>query len=227
VGRTDEAGPTKELAALQGTWKLVSLEVNGKPRDLPENPPRWVIKGDQVLYGGTALARLTLDGTTTPKCIDLSFRKPQRVYEGVYAVAKDTLTVCVNRRTEGVKERPLDFATKDKPDRRLLVFRRDKAGNGTEGLEGYLGIAILALPDGKWVAITGIAPGSPADKAGLKKDDVIVTLGGVEATDLRAVVGMVRQAKPGRELTLRIGRGGKERDIAARHCPFACSIEAG
>jgi uncharacterized protein (TIGR03067 family) len=204
------------LAALQGTWKLVSFEANGKPRNLSENPPRWVIKGNKVLYGGAELARLTLDATTTPKCIDLRFVESKRVYEGVYSAAKDTLKVCINRLTEGVKERPLDFATEGKPNRRLLVFQRDKAGNGNEGLEGFVGIAIRALPDGKGVVITDVAKGSPAEKAGVKKDDIIVKLAGVEATDLPVVIGMVRQAKPGSELSLRIDRGGKEQEIVVK-----------
>src|SRR5262245_11217209 len=115
-----EVRSKKEWAALQGTWKVVSLESDGKARDFPENPLRWVIKGNKVLYGGAELAVLTLDVTTMPQSMDLGFLNPKRVLEGVYAVDEDTLKICVNRQTEGVKERPLGFSTEGKPDWRLL-----------------------------------------------------------------------------------------------------------
>src|SRR5947209_170764 len=84
------AGAKEELAAWQGTWKLVSLEVDGETPDLPQ-PAQWVIKGDKVLYGGTPLAVLSLDTATTPKSVDLRFLTPEKVYEGVYSLSEDTL----------------------------------------------------------------------------------------------------------------------------------------
>ena len=39
AGPAGDAGAKKELAALQGTWKLVSLETDGEKTDLPE--PGW------------------------------------------------------------------------------------------------------------------------------------------------------------------------------------------
>src|SRR5260370_394548 len=38
------ADPKNGLAPLQGTWKLASVEINGKAVDVPQNPPRWVIR---------------------------------------------------------------------------------------------------------------------------------------------------------------------------------------
>src|SRR5262249_957848 len=48
--RAADAPSKKEMAALQGTWQLQSLESNGKVRELPDKPPKWVIKGNKVLY---------------------------------------------------------------------------------------------------------------------------------------------------------------------------------
>jgi len=133
-----EARSGKELAELQGIWKLVSLEMDGKATEFAEKPPKWVIKENKVFYGGDELAELTIDAKTIPTCIDLGFRQPRRVYEGVYAVTGETLKICVNRLTEGVKERPLEFSTAGKPDWRLLVFKRIKAGeeDGAEDRQG-------------------------------------------------------------------------------------------
>jgi uncharacterized protein (TIGR03067 family) len=216
--RAADDKPAEKLAALQGTWKLVALESDGKARDLPENPPRWIIKGDKVLYGGTELAGLSADATTAPKCLDLNFREPKRVYEGIYAVEKDTLKVCVNRQTEGVKDRPTSFATQDKPDWRLLVFEREKdaKGDAAEGLDGYVGLALRAEKDRKGVTVVEVIDGAPAKKAGLKKDDVLLKVGGQEVTELLPTVQMIRRTKPGTELTLRVERDGKELDIVVK-----------
>jgi uncharacterized protein (TIGR03067 family) len=218
VGPAALAEPKKGLAPLQGTWKLTSMEINGRSVDVPQNPPRWVIKGNKVRYAGQELAVLTVDAGTTPKNIDLAFVSPKRILEGIYAVDKDTLKLCVNRQTDGVKERPQEFDTKDKAEWRLLVFTRDKAGagEGKEGLDGFVGIQIAAGPNANEVVIGAVIKGSPAEKAGVKKDDLLVKVGAEEATGVQQVVALCRRAAPGSELTLRVKRDGKEQDIPVK-----------
>jgi len=212
----DEAAK-KAPADLQGTWKLVSIEVNGTAREFGDNTPRLVIKGDQVRYAGEPLATLKADPATTPKCLDLNFLSPKNSYEGIYAVDKDTLKVCVSLPTEGAKERPQEFATKDKDNVRLLVFERDKAGtaDGVAGGMGWLGVQIRK-GDGQ-ISVADVFEGSPAKKAGLKKDDVVLKVGGTEVTDdLQGMVRMIQQAKPGSELAIVVKRDGKEQRITAK-----------
>jgi uncharacterized protein (TIGR03067 family) len=206
----------KKVAELQGTWKLIRVETSD---DTAENRvtglPSWVIKGDKVLYGGEDLAVLSVDPTTTPKCIDLAFVQPKRVVEGVYSLEKDKLTICVNRTTAGPRERPLDFEIKDKPERRRLIFQRAKAGD-TENLSGFVGIAISVDQVQKAVVIGQVIPGSPAQKAGLQKGDTLVRIGTGVPTDLKGAIGLVQQVRPGSDLTIRVERGGKEQDIRVR-----------
>jgi uncharacterized protein (TIGR03067 family) len=208
----------KELVPLQGTWKAVAFEVNGENRDIPGKPPQWVIKGNKVFYGGEELAELIVDNTTTPRCFDLSFRKPKKVLEGIYSVEKDTLKLCVNRQAEGAKERPMSFKTKDKPELRLLVFERikDSKGNPIENLNGFIGVAIKAMKDPDQLSISDVLPDTPARKAGLKKDDILVKVAGQEATDLLTVIRMIGDMKPGSNVTIRVKRGGKEQDITVK-----------
>jgi uncharacterized protein (TIGR03067 family) len=214
AARPAEAGPDKELNALQGVWKIVSVERDGEVTEFPEKPLRWVIKGNQIRYAGKPLAELTLAPATTPKNFDLTFLKPKRTCEGIYVIEGDTLKVCVNRQAEGVKERPLEFATRGKPDWRLLVLQREKGGAArVEDLPGFVGMAFMA---GKETVVTAVIEGGPAHQAGLKKDDVLLKVGAAEPTDLKTVIRAVQQARPGSELTLRVRRDGKERDLVIK-----------
>jgi uncharacterized protein (TIGR03067 family) len=207
----------KTLAALQGVWKLESIEMDGTEQEMIRKPPRWIIKGSKVLYGGEHLATLTLDPASSPKIIDFEFSKPKRTYEGIFSLTEDTLKICVNKMTDGVKERPLGFDTKGKPDWRLMVFKRLKEPNAgsIEYLSGYAGIAI-GFNKQKQLIIANVLEDSPAKKAGLMKDDQILQVGGRDATDLRTTVRMIGEFRPGSEVTFRVKRGGKEQDIKVK-----------
>jgi uncharacterized protein (TIGR03067 family) len=209
-GQQVKGGP----AELQGTWKLVSIEVGGEVIDFTDRQPRLIIQGNKVQYAGEDLALLSVDAGT-PKNIDLNFLSTKRMYEGIYQLDKDTLKVCVNRQTDGVKERPEGFSTKDKETWRLMVFERDKAAkpNAKEGLSGFVGVALSFDKDQQKVSVGSVIEGSPAQKAGLRAKDVILKIGGENVTDLRGAVEAVRKTLPDVALTFHILRDGKESDI--------------
>jgi uncharacterized protein (TIGR03067 family) len=207
----------KDLAALQGVWKLEAVESDGAKQELVRKPPRWVIKANKVFYGGEELAVLTLDPAAKPKIMDIAFSKGKGTFEGVYSLSKDTLKVCVNKKTEGVKERPVGFDTKDKPDWRLMVFKRlrEPDAGDIKHLSGFAGIAI-GFNKEKELIIGTVLENTPAQKAGLKKDDIILQVGGQDVTDLRTTVRMIGEFQPGSEVAFRIKRGGKEQDIKVK-----------
>ncbi|HEV3439580.1 MAG TPA: TIGR03067 domain-containing protein [Gemmata sp.] len=223
--------PAKELKELQGTWKLVSVEIDGKATDPIGGQPKWVIKGEKVFYGGAEIAGLKVDASTSPRVIDLKFSDPERVYEGIYAVEKGTLKICINRQTEGTKDRPGKLSTKDQSDWRLLVFEQEKDGNGnaTDGLAGYIGLALGTDPDTKEVIVNSSLKDAPSDKAGFKKDDVILKVGGVAVADPPGAVNLVRKAKPGDKLDFRIRRGKEESTLTVKVgvLPFALVASLG
>jgi uncharacterized protein (TIGR03067 family) len=218
AGPPAEARAAEAPAELQGTWKLVSVEIQGTSRDLTDGSPRWVIKGNKVRYGGDEIALLTANAAAEPKIIDVEFLTPKKVYEGIYTVEKDTLKICLNNQTEGVKERPNGFSTKDRENWRLLVFERDKAekADPLAGMTGFLGVALRLDPEGKQLIVNDVFDGSPAKKAGLRKDDVILQIAGEKITELRPAIDAVRRTKPGSDLAFRIRRDGKERDLAVK-----------
>src|SRR5579871_4511284 len=92
-------------AELLGTWKLVSVEVDGEAAAQLERAPRLVIKGDTATHGGEKFATVAADVSASPKVIDLRCSDPDRTYEGIYAIDGDTLKICLNAMTDGAKER--------------------------------------------------------------------------------------------------------------------------
>ncbi|MCE9647187.1 MAG: trypsin-like peptidase domain-containing protein [Chloroflexi bacterium] len=63
----------------------------------------------------------------------------------------------------------------------------------------------------KWgVYVTKVASGSPADKAGLKVDDIITGLNGVNLDETHNYLNMLYTYKPGDQVTLSVTRDGKE-----------------
>jgi uncharacterized protein (TIGR03067 family) len=211
-----------EPADLQGGWKLVAVETDAGPADLPDARPALVIKGDKVLHGGQEIARLSADPAADPKVIDLKFDKPERTYEGVYSLDKDTLKVCVNGRSEGVKERPSGFTVDGHPGWRRLTFERVKPEDATPA-PGFVGLILMFDEPNKQVVVQSTLDGSPAKGAGFQKGDVVLRIGGAAVETLRGAVDSVRAAKPGGDLVLKVRRDGKEVDVKvkATFIPFA------
>jgi len=70
------------------------------------------------------------------------------------------------------------------------------------------------MPDftyqGRGVKIGGLAPDSPAAKAGLQKGDVIVKLGSHSFSNLREYSDVLKKYKPGDRINIVFVRNGKE-----------------
>jgi len=213
----DGAKVKKELAELEGVWRLIGFEVDGKEAFLQEHKQlRWVIKGDKVFYGGDEFGKLKLDPAATPKCLDLDRVKSKRVHEGIYKLEKDRLTICVALMTEGVKERPIRFDNKGIDKFRTLLFERDKPGTELEGAAGFVGVQLRFDDKTKEIQVVDTIKDSPAQKAGLKKDDILLQVGNNATGDLQQAVDMVRQLKPGSGAILRVRRAGKEQDVKVK-----------
>ena len=93
----------------------------------------------------------------------------------------------------------------------VAVRADDKKKEDKPAKAGYLGIKIDG-GDGA-VRITEVVAGAPAEKGGLKADDVVTKLDGKEVKDLQDFVTAVRAHKPGDKITLTVKRGDKEMEI--------------
>lgn len=121
----------KELEKLKGTWKFVSIEVDGmKLPDDATADTQLVLDGDKftLIESGTASkGTFTVDVTKKPKTIDAVFIEgPEKGKKclGIYELEGDTYKVCIGM--PGVKDRPKEFATKKDSGHVLEVLMRVK-----------------------------------------------------------------------------------------------------
>jgi len=61
-------------------------------------------------------------------------------------------------------------------------------------------------PDVEGVQVAEVIPGSPAEKAGVKKEDVIVEFGGQKVTDFESLRELILSKKIDEEVTLKVMR---------------------
>ncbi len=90
---------------------------------------------------------------------------------------------------------------------------------------GYLGVyaeninrenmAQYRMSQPRGVGITQVIQGSPAEKAGLKKDDVILRLDGENITSVRKLNRLVSEIAPDQSVRVTVSRGGAEQEITA------------
>jgi Do/DeqQ family serine protease len=100
---------------------------------------------------------------------------------------------------------------------------------------GQLGINVVKVPseeasklgidEGPGIAVVQVLPGSAADRAGLRKGDIIVGLNGTQISDPNTFRNLVAGTAPGTEVTLTIKRGGKEQQVRATLGEFTPQAE--
>jgi len=79
----------------------------------------------------------------------------------------------------------------------------------TPGYGAYLGTVPDMAGDVTGVKLSGVRAGSPAEKAGLQRDDVITRIGDMQITDLQAMTDALRAHKPGDVVPVTVQRDGK------------------
>ncbi len=95
-------------------------------------------------------------------------------------------------------------------------------------IRGYLGVQIqptpitedqkklLKLKSTNGAFVTGVEPGFPAEKAGLKRYDVIIEVNGQAIKDANDLRFKVAEIPPGTEIKLKVIRDGKEKTLTAK-----------
>jgi C-terminal processing protease CtpA/Prc len=73
--------------------------------------------------------------------------------------------------------------------------------------------AQLDLPEGEGLLVTEVLPGSPAEKAGLKKNDILIKIDGKAVKGEESLAKFMSTAKAGQEASLTVLRKSKEQTI--------------
>lgn len=104
------------------------------------------------------------------------------------------------------------------PARMLRIF-------GARGTGAFLGVTLkevtagdvstMKLPGEYGAIVAQVEPNSPAAKAGLKANDVILEFGGMRVWSAAQLGRLVRETPPGRKVTLRVSRAGEKLNVAA------------
>ncbi len=87
---------------------------------------------------------------------------------------------------------------------------------GTENGEPYLGFSPEKNPDGNGLRIADVVSGTPADRAGLKKGDVIKALNGTKITSMKQARRVYGKISPGDQVKLLVERNGWKKEITLK-----------
>ena len=80
---------------------------------------------------------------------------------------------------------------------------------------GYLGVQINDAEE-KGALVVEVNKGTPAEAAGIKKDDIIIKIDGKPMPGYRAVVKYIMDKKPDEQVTITVLRKGKEKEFKAK-----------
>jgi serine protease Do len=91
-------------------------------------------------------------------------------------------------------------------------------------IRGWLGVSIqnltpdlaksLGIKESGGALIAGVESNSPADKAGLKRGDLVTELAGKKVVDSTSLRNMVSAAAPGTKLEVKVTRDGKDKTLS-------------
>lgn len=92
----------------------------------------------------------------------------------------------------------------------IVIEQLREQANGAVRKEGFLGVGLAAREDGgQGAIITNVQPGSPADKAGILIDDVVLAVDGEPIDGQAGLVAAIRDAEPGQTVKIEIFRDGE------------------
>jgi uncharacterized protein (TIGR03067 family) len=123
------ADDKKDTDALQGKWRIASIEINGEkiPTERFDKAVLTVTSDERVLKDDDKVvtrSKYKLDSSKNPKTIDIMISEGDlkgRTLKGIYEIKGDTHTINVT--IEG-DDRPTDFTAKAESNRLLQTFKR-------------------------------------------------------------------------------------------------------
>jgi serine protease Do len=113
---------------------------------------------------------------------------------------------------------------------KMAEFVINQLKGGGKVVRGWLGVYVqeltpeiasgLNLKEDGGVLVSDVTPGSPADKAGIKRGDVVVEFEGRKVDDVSDLTTMAAVAEPGTEVKVKLIHDGKPVDVKVRLTEF-------
>jgi hypothetical protein len=114
----------------------------------------------------------------------------------------DQVTAFVTGVVTALGNRPVPLTTVASVPQQL-----SSSGSSGPGYGAYLGTVPDMTDNPGGVRLLGVRTGSPAEKAGLRGDDIITKIGGMNIPDLQAMTDALRSHHPGDTVDIEIRRG--------------------
>ena len=222
------AAGTVAAADLHGDLAVVSVDTAGAP--VPAFADGGVAVGTVVVALANPGGRGVRASIGTVSAVDVAFRGPggRRVTGAVEHTAPlvrgssggpvvDARGAVVGIDTHRVGEGAYLAIVADP----ALRARIDALGRGEAPARPRLGIAVapahvarrlrraVGLPERDGVLVHAVEEGGPADGAGIRQGDLLVTIGGITVTDVDSLAAAV-QAAAGTTVEVRVVRGAEE-----------------
>jgi serine protease Do len=113
---------------------------------------------------------------------------------------------------------------------KMAEFVINQLKGGGKVVRGWLGVYVqeltpeiasgLNLKEDGGVLVSDVTPGSPADKAGIKRGDVVVEFEGKKVDDVSDLTTMAAVAEPGTDVNIKLLHEGEPRDITVKLSEF-------
>jgi len=122
----------------------------------------------------------------------------------------DTVTSFVTGLVTALANRPGPLTVVTGATRMPTAASASGAGYGA-----YLGTVPDMTDSPGGVRLLGVRAGSPAEKAGLRGDDIITRIGDTNVTDLQAMTDALRSHQPGDSVDIVVRRGERQTTLHA------------
>jgi serine protease Do len=205
----------KEKGAVTRGW--LGVQIQPVTEEIAESVGLKDAKGAlvaDVTPNSPALAAGLKTGDTIVELDGKAIKTPTELSRAVARIEpghKTTLTVL-----RGGSEKEIPVAIGAMPGEKEMAALAGQGGSGEETVRSKLGLSLEASPDGRGVAVAGVAADSPAAEKGLKTGDVILQVGSTDVDDPAALTGAIEKAKKDgqKNVLLLVKSGDRQRFVA-------------
>ncbi|MFI5322922.1 MAG: PDZ domain-containing protein, partial [Thermodesulfobacteriota bacterium] len=105
----------------------------------------------------------------------------------------------------------------------MAEFVIEQLKSGGKVVRGWLGVYVqkitpeiaagLNLKEGEGVLVSDVTPGSPANKAGITRGDIIIEYEGKKVDEITDLTTMAAVTQPGAQVSMKLIHNGKEKDV--------------